>query len=71
MSRLLAYAADLLVISVVVYAAVLGLVEFAIDAATPFQVEFKSGHGLVLVGSVVWAALYFGSSWVIFARSPG
>jgi len=70
LSRLLAYAGDLLIITVV-YAAGLALVQFAINAATPWHVELKSGYKLVLVGELIWAAIYFGSSWVVFARSPG
>ncbi len=70
LSRLLAYGADVLILTVV-YTAALAVVQFAIDAATPWSVEFKSGYGLVLVGQLIWAAVYFGNSWVIFARSPG
>ncbi len=33
--------------------------------------DFKSAHGLVIAGELLWAAFYFGNSWVIFARSPG
>lgn len=68
-SRLLAYGADLLIVTVV-YAAALALLEFAITAATPWHLELKH-HALVLAGQLIWAAVYFGSSWVAFARSPG
>jgi uncharacterized RDD family membrane protein YckC len=34
-------------------------------------VDLKSAYGLVLVGQLLWAAVYFGNSWVVFARSPG
>jgi uncharacterized RDD family membrane protein YckC len=70
LSRLLAYGADLLILTVV-YAAALALLEFAISAATPWNVNLEQGHVLVLVGELLWGALYFGNSWVIFARSPG
>jgi uncharacterized RDD family membrane protein YckC len=70
LSRLLAYGADLLIISVV-YAAALALTEFAINTATPWHVDFKSGYELVLVGELIWSGFYFGSSWVVWARSPG
>jgi uncharacterized RDD family membrane protein YckC len=70
LSRLLAYGADLLILTVV-YAVALALLGFAIDVATPWSVEFKRGHGLVLVVGLLWAAFYFGNSWVVFARSPG
>jgi uncharacterized RDD family membrane protein YckC len=70
LSRLLAYGADLLIISVV-YAIALALTEFAINTATPWHVELKSSYEWVLVGQLVWAAVYFGNSWVVFARSPG
>jgi uncharacterized RDD family membrane protein YckC len=70
LSRLLAYGADLLIITVV-YAAALALLEFAINAATPWHVNLKNGYALVLLGEFLWAAVYFGSSWVVSARSPG
>ncbi len=70
LSRLLAYGADLLILTVV-YAAALALLEFAIDVATPWNVDLKTGHMLVLVGELLWAVFYFGNSWAIFARSPG
>ena len=69
LSRLLAYGADLLILTVS-YAASLALVEFAIEAATPWQLNFGE-HVWVIVGQFVWAAVYFGSSWMTFARSPG
>ena len=68
-SRLLAYGADLLIVTVV-YAAGLALLEFAITAATPWHLELKH-HAVVIAGQLIWAAIYFGSSWVAFARSPG
>ena len=70
LSRLLAYGADVLILTVV-YTVSLAVVQFAVDAATPWAVDFKNGYGLVLVGQLMWAAVYFGNSWVIFARSPG
>jgi len=70
LSRLLAYGADLLILTVV-YAVALALLGFAIDVATPWHVDLKTGHVLVLVGELLWAAFYFGNSLVIFARSPG
>ncbi len=69
-SRLLAYGADLLVISTV-YGASLALLQFAIDTATPWNVELKDGYVLVIIGQLLWSAVYFGGSWVMFARSPG
>lgn len=70
LSRLLAYGADLLIITVV-YAAGLALVEFAISAATPWHIDLEHNHALVLAGQLIWSAIYFGSSWLAFARSPG
>jgi uncharacterized RDD family membrane protein YckC len=70
LSRLLAYGADLLIITLT-YATTLALLDFAINAATPWTLELKNGYTLVLVGELLWAAVYFGNSWVIFARSPG
>jgi uncharacterized RDD family membrane protein YckC len=69
LSRLLAYGADLLLITSS-YAVALALVEFAIEAATPWSLNLQR-HGWVIAGQLVWAALYFGSSWATFARSPG
>jgi uncharacterized RDD family membrane protein YckC len=69
-SRLLAYGADLLIITVV-YVGALALLEFAINVATPWHVNFKNGYWLVLAVELLWAAFYFGSSWALFARSPG
>lgn len=67
-SRLLAYAADLFLIGVV-YTAGLALLRFAVDAATPWTLNVE---GVVFaVGWFAWGALYFGASWVSFARSPG
>jgi uncharacterized RDD family membrane protein YckC len=68
-SRLLAYGADLLAITIS-YAATLALLQFAITAATPWHLDLKR-HALVIAGQLIWAAVYFGSSWVAFARSPG
>ena len=70
LSRLVAYGADLLILTSV-YAVALALLEFAINAATPWSIDFKTGHVLVLLGELLWAALYFGNSWIVFARSPG
>jgi uncharacterized RDD family membrane protein YckC len=70
LSRLLAYGADLLILTSV-YAVALALLEFAINAATPWNIDLKTGHVLVLLGELLWAALYFGNSWIVFARSPG
>jgi uncharacterized RDD family membrane protein YckC len=67
-SRLLAYAADTFLIGVL-YTAGLALLRFAVEAATPWTLDVE---GVVFgVGALAWAALYFGSSWVGFGRSPG
>lgn len=67
-SRLLAYAADTAIIGVA-YTAGLALLRFAVEAATPWTLNLE---GVVFaVGAFAWAALYWGSSWVGFARSPG
>ena len=67
-SRLLAYAADTFLISVL-YTAGLALLRFAVDAATPWTLNVEGA--VFAVGAVVWAGLYFGASWTGFARSPG
>jgi uncharacterized RDD family membrane protein YckC len=67
-SRLLAYAADTFLISVL-YTGGVALLRFAVDAATPWRLDVE---GVVFaVGWFAWAALYFGASWISFARSPG
>ncbi|MFL5816096.1 MAG: RDD family protein [Conexibacter sp.] len=67
-SRLLAYAADTAIIGIV-YTAAIALLRFAIDAATPWTLNVE---GVVFaVGALLWSALYWGSSWVGFGRSPG
>jgi len=67
-SRLLAYAADAFLIGVI-FTAGLALLRFAIETATPWTLNVE-GIGFA-IGTLAWAALYFGSSWVGFARSPG
>jgi uncharacterized RDD family membrane protein YckC len=67
-SRLLAYAADTFLIGVA-YTAGLALLRFAVEAATPWTLDVEGV--LFGVGALAWAALYWGSSWVGFARSPG
>lgn len=67
-SRLLAYAADTFLIGVL-YTAGIALLKFAIDAATPWTLNVEGV--LFAVGALAWSALYWGSSWVGFGRSPG
>ncbi|HXE44994.1 MAG TPA: RDD family protein [Conexibacter sp.] len=67
-SRLLAYAADTFLIGVL-FTAGLALLRFAVEAATPLTLDVEGA--VFAVGAFVWAALYFGVSWVGFARSPG
>ena len=67
-SRLLAYAADTFLIGVL-YTAGIALLRFAVDAATPWTLDVEGAA--FAVGAIAWAALYWGSSWVGFARSPG
>ncbi|MBS1868770.1 MAG: RDD family protein [Actinobacteria bacterium] len=67
-SRLLAYAADSFLIGVI-FTAGLALLRFAIEAATPWTLNVGSAG--FAIGTLAWAALYFGSSWVGFGRSPG
>jgi uncharacterized RDD family membrane protein YckC len=67
-SRLLAYAADTAFIGVV-YTAGLALLRFAVDAATPWSLDIEGA--VFAAGALAWSALYWGSSWVGFGRSPG
>ena len=70
LSRLLAYGADLLIVNTV-YAIFLAILEFAINTATPWNVELKESYILVVIGGLAWFAFYLGASWVIYGRSPG
>jgi uncharacterized RDD family membrane protein YckC len=67
-SRLLAYAADTALIGIA-YTAALALLRYAIEAATPWTLNVEGP--LFALGALAWAALYWGGSWVGFARSPG
>lgn len=67
-SRLLAYAADTLLIGAL-YTAGLALLRFAVEAATPWTLDVEGA--VFAIGALAWAGLYWGSSWVGFARSPG
>jgi uncharacterized RDD family membrane protein YckC len=67
-SRLLAYGADSFAIGVL-YTAGLALLRFAVETATPWTLNVEGV--LFAVGALAWSALYFGSSWVGFGRSPG
>lgn len=69
-TRLLAYLADISIISVL-FGATLALVTAAIDVATPWSVDFSKDSTPVLAVYLCWAALYFGNSWVLRAKSPG
>ena len=69
-SRLLAYGADLLITSTA-FAVGLALLQFAIRTVTPWDLTLDKAHGLVIAASFVWFAFYLGSSWVLFARTPG
>jgi len=70
LSRLLAYGADLGIISLV-YAITIAIIQFAINIATPWEVELKNGYAIVILGQLVWSAFYLGASWAVFARTPG
>lgn len=69
-SRLLAYGADLF-ISNTVFVAGVALLEFAINTATPWRVDFGSENAWILAAGLLWFGFYLGSSWVVFARTPG
>ena len=70
LSRLLAYGADLAIISVI-GAATVAIIQLAINVATPWSVNLKNISWLVLAGQLIWAEVYFGVNWVVFHRSPG
>lgn len=69
-SRLLAYGADL-VIANTAFVATLALLSFAIDAVTPWSLDVDNDHLLVAVTGLAWWGFYLGSSWALFARTPG
>jgi uncharacterized RDD family membrane protein YckC len=69
-TRLLAYLADISIISVL-FSATVALVTAAIDVATPWSLEVSKQSTPVLILYLCWAALYFGNSWVLRAKSPG
>ncbi len=70
LSRLLAYGADLGIISVI-YAIVIAIIQFAINIATPWELELKHGYAVVIFGQLVWSAFYLGAFWAVFGRTPG
>lgn len=69
-TRLLAYLADITIISIL-FGAALALATAAIEVATPWSVNFSKENVGVLVVYFLWAGLYFGNSWVLRAKSPG
>lgn len=69
-TRLLAYLADIGIISVL-FAASLALATAAIDVATPWAIDLSKDSTPVIVLYLGWAGLYFGNSWVLRAKSPG
>jgi uncharacterized RDD family membrane protein YckC len=69
-TRLLAYLADITIISVL-FGASIALMSAAIDVATPWTLDLSKDNTPVLIVYFVWAALYFGNSWVLRAKSPG
>lgn len=70
LSRLLAYGADLGIISVI-YAIAIAIIQFAINIATPWELDLKHGYAIVIAGQLAWSAFYLGASWVVYARTPG
>lgn len=70
LSRLLAWGADVLIVTTV-YAIAIAILQFAINTATPWNPELKDSYLLIVVGQLIWFAFYLGASWVVFGRSPG
>jgi len=69
-TRLLAYLADLGIISVL-FGLTLTLVSAAIEVATPWKINLsKDGLGVTII-YLAWAGLYFANSWMLRAKSPG
>ena len=69
-TRLLAYLADLGIISVL-FGLTLTLVSAAVEVATPWKINLsKDGLGVTII-YLAWAGLYFANSWMLRAKSPG
>jgi len=69
-TRLLAYLADIGIISVLFTVAV-ALTTAAVEVATPWTLKVSKDSTVAIVIYLIWAALYFGNSWVLRAKSPG
>jgi uncharacterized RDD family membrane protein YckC len=70
LSRLLAYGVDLQII-IVISLATLAVIQFGINVATPWHVDLRNINWLVVAGELLFGAVYFGATWVVFDRSPG
>lgn len=69
-SRLLAYLADLALISVL-FAAAAALVNAAVDVATPWSLDLSRESLVVIVAYFAWGGFYFGNGWMLRGKSPG
>jgi uncharacterized RDD family membrane protein YckC len=68
-TRLLAYALDLLIVSVV-FTLGAAMVSLAVDIATPWELSISEESPFTLVLYLGFFGLYLGNSWVVFARTP-
>ena len=69
-TRLLAYLADLGIISVL-FGLTLSLVSAAIEVATPWTISLSRDSTAVAVAYLAWAGIYFANGWMLRAKSPG
>lgn len=69
-TRLLAYIADLTIISAL-FGAGAALLSAGIEIITPWTLNLTKDSTPVLIVYFLWAAIYFGNSWVLRAKSPG
>jgi uncharacterized RDD family membrane protein YckC len=69
-TRLLAYLADVAVISLL-FGVTLALVSAAIDVTTPWKLDLSKDSLWVTIVYLGWGLLYFANGWMLRAKSPG
>jgi uncharacterized RDD family membrane protein YckC len=69
-SRLVAFAIDL-VLSIVVYELALAGISYIAEIVTGHRVNLHNGGLVVLVIFVLWEFVYFGGAWASSGRTPG
>ncbi len=69
-TRLLAYLADVAIISVL-FGLTLTLISAAIEVATPWKLDLSKESLWVTIVYFGWGLLYFANGWMLRAKSPG